>query len=161
MEAVAWHVPTHRSVVGNKSRDDYDMRRIWQMVSGVRKICRYSGIPLMAALEAQRGFKGEGPTALLSIGMGFGMWRMALTAAEIPFIEVYPHEWRLKYLPPGSDKQAARSLAIKLFPAVEFPLVKDEARAEALLIADYALRKDLGLGFLRNASKSGKKSRQE
>lgn len=67
---------------------------------------------------------------------------MAAVAAGIELVKVGAAQWKLRAgLPPGGDraqrKAASRALAAKLFPtqAELFARVKDDGRAEAVLIA--------------------------
>lgn len=62
--------------------------------------------------------------------------------AGLPLMVVQPRTWKARYgLGGAEDKGKAREIAVQLFPLVEHQLrrVKDHNRAEALLMARFAL----------------------
>ena len=74
-------------------------------------------------------------------GEAYGTLIGALEWRDIPFREVRPEEWKRSLNVP-TDKNASRQRANQFFPddADQWPLVKHDGRAEASLIAWYALR---------------------
>lgn len=83
-----------------------------------------------------------------SFGLYTGMVHGALAAHGIPITLVSPSKWKpamgLSKDPVGGDKAStkskARAVAAKLFPDIahDFARVRDDGRAEALLLAVYA-----------------------
>lgn len=98
----------------------------------------------MAVLEAVSGRPGQGGASARSTGLGYGLWLGILAALEIAREPAYPHVWKRQYQLIGADKAASRARAAALYPAVrdELRLVRHHGRAEALLLADYARRRD-------------------
>lgn len=101
-----------------------------------------------AALERPGYGPPMGKSAAVKLRESFERCAMALVAAGIPFEEVSPQEWK-KVLFKGVEikkgkegKAQARARAMELFPSLADQLsrVKDDGRAEALLLAEYARR---------------------
>jgi crossover junction endodeoxyribonuclease RuvC len=81
---------------------------------------------------------GEGAVGAFSFGRSRGVIEGVLAAAGVPCSFLTPPAWkRFVHLPPGRDKDASRSEAIRRWPshADLFARVKDDGRAEACLIA--------------------------
>lgn len=93
-----------------------------------------------AVLEKVHAMPGQGVTSMFSMGYGFGIWEMALSAFYIPYKLVTPQRWKAAMIE-GADrgKNAARLTAIKMFPhlADDLKFKANADRAEALLIAAY------------------------
>ena len=70
------------------------------------------------------------------------MWEGMLVMAGVPYELVRPAAWK-KIMGVSADKGEARVMAQKLFPQIaqQFSRVKDDGRAEAALIAEFARRK--------------------
>lgn len=82
----------------------------------------------------------QGVTSSFRFGEAYGCVRGVLGAMGIPFATVPPASWKRALGLTGEDKDAARLLAIRLFPAAA-PFLqrkKDVGRADALLIAHFA-----------------------
>ena len=62
-----------------------------------------------------------------------------LGALKVPMILVTPQKWKRHFRLIGSDKEASRTMALRLFPACaeHFQRKKDHGRAEAALLARY------------------------
>lgn len=78
-----------------------------------------------------------------SLVMARGAVQAAGDIAGLPLVAVQPTTWKKRYdLKGAEDKGKAREIATQLFPSVEHQLrrVKDHNRAEALLIARWALQ---------------------
>lgn len=114
-----------------------------------------------AVIEKQQSMPQQGVASTFKTGFGYGLWVMALTAAEVPFEAVSSSSWkaklRIKALPgPGTAaqrKKAAKSLAIetaqRLYPHVnlyptERSRVPSADMAEALLLAHFARHRATG-----------------
>lgn len=87
----------------------------------------------------------QGSASTFSMGVSRGVCLGVLGALGIPYVEVLPQVWKAHYKLIGKDKDASRTLAISLFPALagELARKKDHNRAEALLLAKYAQTLDL------------------
>ena len=81
---------------------------------------------------------GMGRTSAFNFGRGFGILLGVIQALRIPVTLVTPQKWKKSY-GLSADKAQSRLLATRLYPAIsgEFARVKDDGRAEALLIARY------------------------
>lgn len=91
-----------------------------------------------AYVESVGARPGEGAVGAFAFGRSRGVVEGVLGALRIPYSFLTPPQWkRIVGLPPGKDKAASRSLAIRTWPHVAglFARVKDDGRAEAALIA--------------------------
>lgn len=70
----------------------------------------------------------------------FGGICATLAVLRMEVVPVYPQSWKRPFAL-DSDKNAARAIAAKLYPSLQDSLkrVKDDGRADALLIAHYGL----------------------
>lgn len=91
------------------------------------------------------GERHTGGSRAFNFGMNYGMLRMALIAASIPFETVTPAKWQREFkLPtlkqagtPVKKKNAHKARAQELFPS----LTITHAVADALLIAEFGRRR--------------------
>jgi Holliday junction resolvasome RuvABC endonuclease subunit len=84
-----------------------------------------------------------GSTSAFNFGLGFGMWLGILAALEIPHQQVHPATWKAVMMRDSTkDKDASRMKAMQLFPlsAKDLTRKKDHGRADALLMAAWAIR---------------------
>lgn len=100
-------------------------------------------------IEAQRQRPGDSKQVVFQVAYGQALWEMACVALGLPYEFVLPSQWKPCYLPPKAEKKESLELCRKLYPGQSLPLVKDEARAEATLIADYGKRLAEKQPFLR------------
>jgi hypothetical protein len=106
-----------------------------------------------AALELIQPMPKFGARGNYQIGQRCGELRGILTALEIPFVEVRPQDWqkvvfRGEKRPAGkAGKAASRAKAQAMWPqlAHELRLVKHDGRADALHLAEYARRLQMGV----------------
>ena len=103
------------------------------------------GVVRMVAIEETGTRPKESPIAAYSFGFGRGLWVMATVMLRFPLIEPRPQEWK-GFLKLPADKEAVRLRALKRWPAAGALLArkKDEGRAEALYLAEYARLITLG-----------------
>jgi hypothetical protein len=106
---------------------------------------RDTGAIGLVAIEEVGTRPGESPIAAYSFGFGRGLWVMAAVMLECPLIEPRPQEWK-GFLKLPADKEAVRLRALKRWPAAAQSLArkKDEGRAEALFLAEFARLTQLG-----------------
>ena len=83
--------------------------------------------------------RGQGAAASFAFGKSYGVLLGVLTALGVPVELVQPAVWK-SLLNLNSDKNLSRALAMKKFPTLTLRLQrkKDDGRAEALLLADFA-----------------------
>jgi hypothetical protein len=104
---------------------------------------------LLVTIEQQRQRPHDSKQTVFQVGYGQGLWEMACTALDLPFTTVEPAVWKPNYVEKGAEKSASVTAASALYK-VNFTHKKDEAKAEAILIADYQRRKQESLGYPRN-----------
>lgn len=94
--------------------------------------------PDLAFLERVNAMPGQGVSSTFKFGRAYGVVLGVMGAAGIPLHLVTPAKWK-GHLRLSSDKEQARALALRLFPACSehFKRKKDHGRAEAALIARY------------------------
>lgn len=122
-------------------KKDYDLNRIARIL----KILK-SQYDIKAAIELVHAMPGQGVTSMFSMGYGFGIWRMALVAIEIPHEQVTPQAWK-KLLMAGQpkDKKASVLVAAQLYPSAHSQLYgakggAKDGNGDALLIAEFLRR---------------------
>lgn len=126
---------------GKKNKNTYILTGMITILESFRQ----AGSVRIAGLENQHSRPGQGAPATFSSGYGFGLWEMALTALRIPYSLVEPQTWKKKLsIPPKSEKNASIIRAHQLFPKASLNRVKDDGRAESLLIAEYVRRAERG-----------------
>ena len=100
--------------------------------------------PDCAWVERVHSLPGQGVTSSFSFGLAYGLVRGVLAALQVPATFVTPNEWK-RALHLGADKNEARLIAARLFPAnaQSFVRVSDDGRAEAALLAWFGSRQFL------------------
>lgn len=138
---MARHVP----VVKIKGKEVYDAYRIHQFMRWLRLWAMHGmSVRLMIEEVTMRPF--EAKRTALAAGMGFGHWvcLARLYGFELPTI--HPATWKAAYGFNKGKKTTTEfkrdSVAVcrKLYPQLRLYLEKDEALAEATLLADYLKR---------------------
>jgi crossover junction endodeoxyribonuclease RuvC len=98
---------------------------------------------VLVVLENVHSMPKQGVASSFSFGQGLGMWQGIIAALGLPLEMPSPQRWKKEMLADqGKEKAAARFKAMQLFPAIaaQFARVKDDGRAEALLMAEYGRR---------------------
>jgi len=96
----------------------------------------------IAYIEQVHSFPGQGVSSTFKFGQNFGLWIGFLTALKIPFQFVQPLKWQTAMsCKTGGDKNISKARAQELFPHLKIT----HANADALLIAEYGRRKEIGL----------------
>jgi hypothetical protein len=133
--------------VGKKMKHQQD---VYAMVRILRALC--SGKDVMVVIEKVNAMPGTGAggerqsmgaTSAFNFGMGYGEWLGILAALEIPHQQVHPATWKkIMMTDCTKEKDASRVKAMQLFPqsAKDLTRKKDHGRADALLMAGWALR---------------------
>jgi crossover junction endodeoxyribonuclease RuvC len=96
------------------------------------------GRTAVATVERVSSMPGQGIASSFQFGVGFGSILGVLQALHIRIEFVTPAMWK-RSLGLSRDKHASLHKARLLFPAADLHLAKHDGRAEALLIAHYAL----------------------
>lgn len=92
-----------------------------------------------AFLEQVGAMPGQGTASMFTFGHAAGVAEGLLQGLNIPYTLVTPQAWKKAAGLIGSDKDAARSRAIQLYPELRFldAKAKGQAIADALLIARF------------------------
>ena len=124
--------PVHSLVRNNKTK-----RQI--SASGLAAIFRIK--PHHVIVEKVSAMPGQGVTSMFSFGRSFGVIEGILAAFEIPATYVMPSVWT-KGIGRGLGKDASRARACELYPSHQksFARVKDDGRADAVLIGAWFLK---------------------
>ena len=117
----------------------FDEPGMFKLLGRFRKLKR-EGWTIRVGIERVGAAPRDGRSSAFNFGMGWGLWRMALTASGFKYTFVEPGKWRPALVGKGADKKESLYFARKLWPDVDMPLMKDEAKAEALLIAEWIRR---------------------
>jgi crossover junction endodeoxyribonuclease RuvC len=98
----------------------------------------YVGAGLHVVIEESQPMPGQGVRSMFTCGFGYGLWCGILAALQVPYTPIRPAVWK-KHFGLSKDKEASRLRAQQLFPAADLRRKKDHGRAEALLLAHWAL----------------------
>lgn len=93
----------------------------------------------MAVVEKVGAMPQQGSASTFSLGHSYGTATAVIAALGIPLQLVAPVTWK-KRMALTRDKEHARATAIHLWPAAPLSRKKDADRAEALLMARYAIQ---------------------
>lgn len=93
----------------------------------------------------------QGVVGMLNYGIEYGKYLGMLMALQIPYAEIHPMTWKKEFnliipnVPLAIKKQRSIEVAKSIFPMEVDKLKrkKDHGRAEALLIAEYARRRNM------------------
>jgi crossover junction endodeoxyribonuclease RuvC len=96
------------------------------------------GRPARAMVERVSSMPGQGVASSFLFGVGLGSVLSVMQSMAIPLEFVTASVWKRSY-GLGKDKHASLHKARLLYPTAELHLAKHDGRAEALLIARYAL----------------------
>jgi len=96
---------------------------------------------IRAVLERAGASPQMGVTSAFTFGKNYGLVRMALIAASIPFDVITPQQWqKVMGCRSGGDKNITKARAEQLFPAMRVT----HAIADALLLAEFCRRAERG-----------------
>lgn len=129
----AFEMPT---VIANKS-SNRQMVNAYELAAQLRRILGDADGDIVAITESVNAMPDQGVASVFAFGKSFGIVLGVLAALGISTELVSPVRWKKHFELAGGEKEQARELAIRLFPAAPMPLKKHHNRAEALLIARY------------------------
>ncbi len=101
------------------------------------------GRPCRAVVERVSAMPRQGIASAFTFGAGLGSILATLQTLHLPIDLVTAAEWK-RALGLSSDKRASLDKARLLFPGVDLSLAKHADRAEACLIAHFALTRRTG-----------------
>lgn len=95
-----------------------------------------------AYIEQVHAMPGQGVTSMFTFGHSAGVVEGVITGMGIPVSLITPQAWKKHMGLIGQDKDAARSRAVQLYPALRVLDLKGkgQAVADALLIARYGIK---------------------
>lgn len=125
------HLPMPTIKVGTKSRVNGAAVSAWLRQYGITH----------AYLEQVGAMPGQGTASMFTFGHAAGVAEGILQGLNIPYTLVTPQAWKKSAGLIGSDKDAARSRAIQLYPELRAldAKAKGQAIADALLIARFGI----------------------
>ena len=134
--AAVYDMPTQPTTTGRRQVD----------FARLAAILRERG-PLAFVLVERVGPRpGEGAVGAFAFGHTFGGILGALAALALSHDVVQPASWkRHAGIPPGANKRASIATAVRLMPdaAPHLTRIKDDGRAEALLLARQAIERTM------------------
>jgi len=96
--------------------------------------------PEAVVVERVGSMPKQGVASTFKFGMAVGIIHGVILANEVPLHLVTPGTWKRHFRLTGTDKDAARALAIRLYPKLGgLSRKKDQGRADALLMGLYFL----------------------
>ena len=127
-----------------------ELPRFAKMVNAVE----FSGVlqslrPATVVIEKVASRPGQGVSSVFTFGCAYGVCIGCVAGFGAPINFVTPAKWKSHFRLIGKPKDAARELAIRLYP-VAAPLLKLKkhvGRADAILMARYAWDMDNGSKF--------------
>jgi crossover junction endodeoxyribonuclease RuvC len=125
--------PTHELTRNNKTKRQISASALAGIFTQHR--------PDHVVVEKVTAMPGNGATSMFSFGRSFGLIEGIVGAYEIPATYVMPSVWT-KGIGRGLGKDASRARACELYPAHQqkFARVKDDGRADAVLIGAWWLK---------------------
>lgn len=128
-----WDMPTLALTRGGKNKREIDAHSLVRLFADNR-----AG---HAFIEGMRAMPGQGVTSMFALGKGYGIILGVLAALDVPYTVIDSRKWK-NVLGVPAAKDGARARASQLLPtaAHQWPLVKNDGRAEAALIALYGRR---------------------
>jgi hypothetical protein len=136
--AEAWYTPM--------LKPGYDLRGMLKLLYPFQKL-KQAGWKVLVGVERQGARPTDPKNTVFKVGRAQALWEMAAVANGLEYELVSPLSWKRRYVAAGASKQASITAAQAIYPDMKFPLKKSEALAEALLIADFVMRKDLELNY--------------
>lgn len=105
--------------------------------------------PERAVIEKVGAMPKQGVSSVFTFGTAYGVCIGVCGGAGVPLAYATPAKWKAHFRLLNKPKDMAREVAIRLFPeaAPHLNLKKHHGRADALLLARYALDMDNGAQF--------------
>lgn len=145
LEPASWSLLVYDMPVlpGLKGKTELDLRSLAEVLIPENQE------PNVAVIERVSAMPNQGVSSVFRFGQTFGAIQMAVCAHGYEMHMPTPSQWK-KHFGLSSNKDNSRLLAIQRFPAAAhyFKLKKHDGRAEAALLALYALEK---IGAARTA----------
>jgi hypothetical protein len=106
--------------------------------------------PALTVIEKVASRPGQGVASVFTFGCAYGVCIGVACGSDVPVSFVTPTRWKTHFRLTGQPKDSARELAIRLYPntAKMLGLKKHHGRADALLLARFALDTETGAKFV-------------
>lgn len=103
---------------------------------------RFPGAAWTAIVEQVAAMPRQGVHSVFSLGHSLGVVEAVLLTSRVSVEWVTPSKWK-RAMALGDDKAASRAMASRLYPdhSARWKRVKDDGRAEALLVAHWWLHR--------------------
>ena len=133
------------TIEGEKSKRRYNTAAMAELLRPyVQNVAQFPDVQnALVILESVHSMPKQGVASSFCFGQGLGMWQGIIAALGLPLEMPSPQRWKKEIMADqGRNKDASRFKAIQLFPtlATQLSRVKDDGRAEALLMAEYGRR---------------------
>ena len=94
---------------------------------------------VVVVVEQVNAMPGQGVTSMFNFGQTFGAIKGIAAALELPIFFVRPAKWKKHFELINSSKDASRTKAIEMYPALSDQLSKkkDVNKSDAILIARF------------------------
>lgn len=136
-----------------KTEKRYDFRAMFLLMAEFSKLVD-KGFSVEVGVERQNIRPGDQAQTGKAVGRNQGVWEALAGANRLSCRLVTPSDWKPRYVESGQADDKAKSIeACQALYQVDLPRKKDEAMAEAILMADFMWRKDTGQEFPRERSK--------
>lgn len=131
-------VPTFELMRGGKKKRDIDAHSLARVVDDMAK---EPGTRFI--IEQVGAMPGQGTSSMFAFGKAYGLLIGVAASTFCPIDFVTPAVWK-KAMGVTASKDGSRARASQLYPehSAIWSRVKDDGRAESLLIATYAIRKE-------------------
>ena len=124
-----------------------ELPRFDKLVNAVELGKLFAGYaPKMAIIEKVGAMPGQGVSSMFTFGAAYGVCLGVAGGHGTPVTLVLPGRWKKHFRLIGKPKDAARELAIRLYPRAShmLNLKKHGGRADAILLGRYAYDMDNG-----------------
>lgn len=100
----------------------------------------------LAVLETVNAMPKQGVSSTFTFGMNYGWWQGTLDGLNIPWRGARPQEWMKGMVPRKKSKTDKPGLTVarRMFPSAPLTRVKDNGRADAMLIGYWAFQQVKG-----------------
>lgn len=124
-----------------RNGNQVDALALLKMLNRLRNTAENWPASLDVYIEKVNAMPGQGVVSMFNFGEGCGIVRGVVATTELPYAFVTPNKWKKVLGLSGHDKQYALTIAKQLHPELADRLTrkKDVGRADAILIAHYAL----------------------
>lgn len=141
----SWLTPTRKRSFGGELSNMYSVREMHRFVKLAAHWRDKEKHQVHVVIERQAGRPVTSKKNVFASGMGMGIWFALLDLYGFSdFHWVSPNSWK-KAFGLDNDKRKSLALCAYLYPKHPLPRMKDEARAEAILLAEFYKRRQVSI----------------